>query len=718
MGSWVAANREAGRRAARCAVAIPLAFLVADKVIGGTQLPLYASFGGFALLVFADFPGDRRTRAVSYGALGVAGAVLISLGTVVAGPWPLSVATTLVVATAVLFAGVLSAAISAAGRALLLTFILPVTSPDGPSVIPERLGGWLLALVVCVPAALFLFPPVFHDRFREATARACGALADLLDVHLAGGSATTETSSADEATGRMGELQTTYRDATDRPIGLTAGSRALVRLVAELEWLTSLLVEPVPPGRGERRADVRDATVAAVAVLRASAAVLDPGRSTSRSADRGALDGSLAELTAARRRAFDAIVDDLFEPERGAASSAVPSFRPHEIASSVDLVGHSVSWSAMADGRPLRQRLTGRGLPALGPAGRAGGEVLPLRRTVVGYLDRRSVWLRNSIRGGLGLAVAVGVADLFDVQHSFWVVLGTLSVLRSSALTTGSTAVRAILGTVLGFAVGAGLILVLGTGQLALWIVLPVAVLVASFAPQAISFAAGQAAFTVVVVVLFNLIDPVGWKVGLVRIEDIAIGCAVSLVVGVLLWPRGAAAAVGAAMAAARRTGAVYFGRSVEVVTQGGAVGAAQLDDVLDAARVLDDAMRQFQVEVGGDRRRLDGLARAADGAARLRLAGDAVSSMGPGPASEEWVLPASRRVLAERLERVVDRASRPSAPSDDGDVIAPTIDAGAAREVVASIRREIRPGVELGDVPRRLVWASMYVHDLERRSS
>ena len=48
--------------------------------------------------------------------------------------------------------------------------------------------------------------------------------------------------------------------------------------------------------------------------------------------------------------------------------------------------------------------------------------------------------------------------------------------------------------------------------------------LLAAYAPRAISFAAGQAAFTVVLFVLFNMIQPVGWRVGLVRLEDVAIG--------------------------------------------------------------------------------------------------------------------------------------------------------------------------------------------------
>ena len=47
-----------------------------------------------------------------------------------------------------------------------------------------------------------------------------------------------------------------------------------------------------------------------------------------------------------------------------------------------------------------------------------------------------------------------------------------------------------------------------------------------------ISFAAGQAAFTVVVIVLFNIIAPAGWRIGVLRVEDVALGCAASLVAG------------------------------------------------------------------------------------------------------------------------------------------------------------------------------------------
>ena len=43
--------------------------------------------------------------------------------------------------------------------------------------------------------------------------------------------------------------------------------------------------------------------------------------------------------------------------------------------------------------------------------------------------------------------LAVGVATELGVQHSFWAVLGTLSVLRSNALSTGQNVLRGLAGS-------------------------------------------------------------------------------------------------------------------------------------------------------------------------------------------------------------------------------------------------------------------------------
>jgi uncharacterized membrane protein YccC len=196
--------------------------------------------------------------------------------------------------------------------------------------------------------------------------------------------------------------------------------------------------------------------------------------------------------------------------------------------------------------------------------------VIRIVRTIRAHLAPTSGVLHQSLRVGIGLALAVLLARELQLQHAFWVVLGTLSVLRSNAFGTGRTTVEALAGTVIGVTVGALFTLVFGATSPILWVALPVAVLLATYASSTISFLVGQAAFTVLVIILFNLIAPVGWQVGLVRIEDIAAGVGVSVVIGLLLWPRGARGAFGVAVAGLYRAVASFLAPSFDRVLASG----------------------------------------------------------------------------------------------------------------------------------------------------
>jgi hypothetical protein len=279
-----------------------------------------------------------------------------------------------------------------------------------------------------------------------------------------------------------------------------------------------------------------------------------------------------------------------------------------------------------------------------------GGTLAEARRVVAGHASLRSVWFLNSVRGAVALAAAVAIADLTSVQHGFWVVLGTLSVLRTNASATGATAARALLGTALGFAVGGLLIGAIGTGHPALWVALPVAVFVAAYAPGTAPFALGQAAFTVVVAVLFNLLVPEGWRIGVLRVEDVAIGCAVSLVAGALFWPRGAAAVVGDDLADAFHRGGAYLAQSVRW-----ALGLQHETPVaapaVTAGVRLDDALRGFLAEQGSKKVPKNDLWRLVIGATRLRLTAHSLAGL-PNPANGTNPV---NDALGERAEEIAD---------------------------------------------------------------
>ena len=94
----------------------------------------------------------------------------------------------------------------------------------------------------------------------------------------------------------MDALRANFLGADFRPVGLSAGSRALVRVVDDLEWLSDRVSDEAAPGAAAtcRRPAIR--------VLRCSAAVLraDRGRPTARTS-RADLDAALIHLRSVAR---------------------------------------------------------------------------------------------------------------------------------------------------------------------------------------------------------------------------------------------------------------------------------------------------------------------------------------------------------------------------------------------------------------------------------
>ena len=313
------------------------------------------------------------------------------------------------------------------------------------------------------------------------------------------------------------------------------------------------------------------------------------------------------------------------------------------------------------------------------------------------------------------------------MQHSFWVVLGTLTVLRSNALSTGQNVLRGLAGNVAGFIIGGALILGIGTSSTVLWLLLPLAVLLAGLAPAVISFAAGQAAFTITLLILYNIIAPAGWKVGLIRIEDVAIGCAVSLVVGALFWPRGAASAFGEAAAEAYAESARYLRSAVTF-------GVVRCDRQLPlapvpreesmraaaAARRLDDAFRGFLAERGTKHLPLPDVAALITGVAVLRLTADAVVDLwergdGGAPAGDRSA--ARNEVLAAGTQVLSWYEAMANALAGAGDV-PPELppDKAADGRLIDAVQRDLSGTDGQGTATAvRMIWTADHL-DVARR--
>lgn len=636
----------ATRRAGRTAIVMPALFALCGQVFHSPTMASFAAFGSFSMLLLVDFSGPMVERLRAQTGLAVAWAVLICVGTLVAPVTWLAVVTTLLVGFAVLFSGVVSSLLAGSTTALLLAFVLPVTTPVPLSLLPDRLAGAGLAAAAALPAVCLLWPRPVADPLGAPAARVCRtAAADLrTDASGLGGQgpvadAAQRRAAADRTADASAELRRAFDTTPYRPTGLSTTSRAVVRLVDELTWLSTILADRPPYTDEPPACDPAARTVRLVA-----ADVLDHAADllTSLRGDAGPLRTSMEELrrtmrgmeqTSTVRLPADHPGGDGPAEAVGFIATLDLSFRAQELGYAVLQIAGNIELAATAWQRPWLDRLLGR---------EPGARTAPLalaRERAAAHLGPRSVWLHNSLRGAVGLAIAVLLADLTGVQHSFWVLLGTLSVLRSNALNTGQNALRAVLGTVLGSFIGAGLLHLIGHHGTALWFLLPAAVLVAGIAPAAISFTAGQAAFTVTLVVLFNIGQNPDWHIVLFRVQDIALGCAVSIVVALFFWPRGAAAAVHEALATAYTDSARYL---VDAVHYG--LGPADPEDpagepvrqsheAAASARRLDDAFRTYLAERGAKPLSLADMTALVTGVAALRLAADAVVSLWQGAA-------------------------------------------------------------------------------------
>jgi hypothetical protein len=404
----------------------------------------------------------------------------------------------------------------------------------------------------------------------------------------------------------------------------------------------------------------------------------------------------------------------------GFVGSLEPSFRAQEMSFGISAIATNIELTVAARRRAWWQRILGHR-----PRG-VGSQLSSVQERAGSHIERHSVWLHNSIRGAIGLGSAVLVAELTGVQHSFWVVFGTLAILRFNALITGQNALRALLGTVAGIIIGGALIFAMGSDITISWMLLPLAVVFTGLAPAAFSFAAGQAGFTATLLILFNIIEPAGWRIGLVRIEDVAIGCVVSVVVGALLWPRGAGPALGRALSDAFAESARYVQGAIEYgVTRCDAsapTSPAPVDErrrAAAAARRLDDAFRGFLAERGTKHLSLADVTALITAVAVLRLTADAILGLWERdvatPAGDRT---AARARLLEAGGLLVDWYEKTAqAMVDNGEV--PdllTSDEIADGHLIDALRRDLSGGDRQGTgTAIKVMWTADHIDAAQR---
>lgn len=551
---------------------MPLALFITLSILGDVNAASFAGFGAVGLLMTADYAGSALQRTVDYLVTGVIVTGLIALGLVFAGNVITAALGTFVVALLTYLAGMLRGNIAVGAPAALLMFIISVCIGLKGTTIEDALVAWWVAVIVCTLVALVILP-----RQRQHIARAL--LADVIDrsadmahatwleplnpVHVRAVAA-----SLDDVLDR---LRGVHAGKPFRPSGVTREERALSLLIDHAWGMRQVvrdpeLVERPTEGSAPTAHAARALAQAIVDSQRASAAALrDPS-----------CIPTIDVLAAARDAYREALVAEvLTRAQAGVSAGRLAQDVAHE---------HLISMASVIVEQTTQLVREANGIGVENINGALSVPQRPVGTFLRSQLTLDSGWLRNALRGALGLTVAMVIVSITDIQKGFWVLFGVIAVLRFDSFTTKRNAWQALLGTVIGVIGASVLIAYAGDDVTLMWVLLPITVFIAGWSAVAVSYPVAQASFTGFVLIMVAITRwPPDLLMGGVRIFDIGLGALIALAVALLLWPQGALGALHEAMARSVRAAWTYT--STVVRSYATAKQDVAADDALSRAR-------------------------------------------------------------------------------------------------------------------------------------
>ncbi|MBY0442832.1 MAG: FUSC family protein [Mycobacteriaceae bacterium] len=267
--------------------------------------------------------------------------------------------------------------------------------------------------------------------------------------------------------------------------------------------------------------------------------------------------------------------------------------------------------------------------------------------------------------------LAVAATYVVTMRQESWVVVGMITVLGSSALTTRTKTIQTIAGTAIGVMIGGAVVAIFGSQRgILVLLLLPLAVFGSVYLERVFSFVAGEAMITVTGLIFLDMAGSTEWWIGLLRIGNIALGAGIAILVSLLLWPRGATAAVFAAIHTALMTNLRYLHAAVLRVTRGDVDPREAGLDVLSREALLlavlvDDAIRQYLSETGSSVDMRSPLIKAANRVTWVRVVADTITGIEQLARPETYplvreVLLAHTRAISECLAGIGVGTSQP----------------------------------------------------------
>jgi uncharacterized membrane protein YccC len=552
------------RRAARVALVACTGFYVCRYGLGNPAMATYALFGTVALGALSQIPGSPAQRAKTLVAVAPVGAALVTAGTLLSVTnWSAALGM-FVLGFLVSYVGVGGPRLVGLATGVQLLYILPCFPPYDPGSLGYRLIGLGLAIALLAIAELVLWrdpaPVPYRLRLGSAVEELAGCL-ETLAAALDGDAGARE---------RLAGLLPAAREATEaiRPSRLPPGARPASasprdRALSQTGSAVRLILARIVDVHADPIQNPLHRTHAADLIRRAAEVTRSAGGALCEQCpppDPHVMAEALAGFRAARLRD----VPDGVHPDRlrlGALALMVGD-GVKELATAVRI----------ADGAPVDVGADGADVGPFWYA-RHSAPWLWWHR-LREHLTPRSVYFQGALRLAVALAAARLLAGVLDLSHGFWVLLATLTLLRTSAAETRSALRPALVGTTIG-AVLAGGLFVVGAQPQVYVIALPLVMLIGFGAGPVLGPGWAQALFTVVVAMIFAQVAPVDWRLAEARVLDVAIGAAVGLLIGLFAWPRGGTGELHRATANALDASSGVVRETVRVLAHGEPPGAA-----------------------------------------------------------------------------------------------------------------------------------------------
>ena len=530
------------RKALRATVTACGGFFMCRYGFGDVTMATYALFSAIAIGALTDVFGAPMVRTKVYLAALPVAAALITLGTVLAAHLWSAVVGMLVVGFVVAFAGVGGPRLVGLANGMQLFYILPCFPPYEPHTLPERLIGLVIGAALVIVADRVLLPEPAPQRYELRIADA----ADMVGRYLRAvrddpGTYQPQLRTLTRQT--LERLRLTCVPLNERPTGPSRADRGLTHAAGAVRIIgaRTRALEELPCGPDAPPVAIITELLDAVLESLNQASVALRGLGSAPEA--GELTAIIEEYL--RRRAnWVAHRDGQTDPPDGLRASVAA------LAIAESALGLIVATRAAA-----RANAESGWLPATAWYARASVPRLWAER-LVANLTPRSVYLQNAVRLALGLAAARAVVDVAHLSHGFWVLLATLTLMRTSLVASGTSLVPAFSGTLIGAALGAGLLTVVGGHSTVYAIILPVIMLLAFTAGSIFGPLYGQAGFTLVVSAAFAQLAPASATLAGARLLDVVAGGLIGTAIGAAVWPRGGSAELRRIAERALRTGA------------------------------------------------------------------------------------------------------------------------------------------------------------------